>query len=355
MRLADRVRIRVDVYLAEQPFLVNFVVPFPTKRTITMSEHSQNSNALRWHQRLALELLWGICCLVGYMPQWVHYGVLQPFVYVLLRIVRYRHSVVFSNLTLSFPDMSNREIRRVANRAYWSLAEVIVGTITLAGASLERKRQHLTWINREEHLARTHGRDWIAMASHYGCWEYFPMWSLEDNDCHFIGVYHPLTSAVFEHLYRRLRRLSSNHYQVTMQDTVRHYIKNRSDKYGIVLGLISDQNPPLRADTEWFDFLNRKTAFIDGGERLAMRFNIPVYFLHIERVKAGHYALRLDEIYDGVEDVAPTEITQRYATRLESMIKARPELWVWSHRRWKHSPEKQERLFGAMTKSGMQS
>lgn len=319
-----------------------------------MSEHSQNRLPLRWHQQILLELLWWTCCAIGHMPRWYHYGVLQPFVYSMLRIVRYRRKVVISNITLSFPEKSKHEVAKIAKRSYWSLAEVIVDTITLAGASNERKQKHVTWVNRDEHIARTHGHDWIAIGSHYGCWEYFPLWSLEDSDCHFIGVYHPLKSVIFEHFYRRLRRLSSNYYQVTMQDSVRHYIKNRSDKYGSVLGLISDQNPTLRADSEWFDFLNRKTAFIDGSEKLAMRFHLPIYFLHVERVGAGHYALRFDELYNGMEEVEPTEITRRYAARLESMIKAQPELWIWSHKRWKHSPEKQARLFGAMTKSGMQ-
>jgi KDO2-lipid IV(A) lauroyltransferase len=57
----------------------------------------------------------------------------------------------------------------------------------------------------------------------------------------------------------------------------------------------------------------------------------------------------LEEIYDGKENVAQHEITQRYATRLEQMIREQPELWMWSHKRWKHTPESQERRFGTST------
>ena len=293
-----------------------------------------------------------MCSTLGYMPRWIRHGILQRFIYILLRVIRYRYGVMRSNISLSFPEKSPQEIKQIIRGSYDTLAEVIIDTICLAGAKRRGDLNHVTWVNVDEHKARIKGRDWIAMASHYGCWEYFPLWSLVDGDTHFMGVYHPLKNAVFEHFYRRLRNFSPNYHQVTMQDTVRHYIKNRSADRGITLGLISDQTPNLRADTEWFDFLNRKTAFIDGSEKLAMRFHIPIYFVHVERVKAGHYAIRFDELYDGTEDVEPNEITRRYAAALESMIKSKPELWMWSHKRWKHYPEKQLRRFGKMTKSG---
>lgn len=317
-----------------------------------MSTHTQTGDKLCWHQQLTLELLWALCSTLGYMPRWIRHGILQRFIYILLRVIRYRYGVMRSNISLSFPEKSPQEIKQIIRGSYDTLAEVIIDTICLAGAKRRGDLNHVTWVNVDEHKARIKGRDWIAMASHYGCWEYFPLWSLVDGDTHFMGVYHPLKNAVFEHFYRRLRNFSPNYHQVTMQDTVRHYIKNRSADRGITLGLISDQTPNLRADTEWFDFLNRKTAFIDGSEKLAMRFHIPIYFVHVERVKAGHYAIRFDELYDGTEDVEPNEITRRYAAALESMIKSKPELWMWSHKRWKHYPEKQLRRFGKMTKSG---
>lgn len=317
-----------------------------------MSEKTPNNNSLRWHQRVALELLWGVCCTIGFMPRWFRYGIFHPFIYALLRVVRYRYKVMWSNISLSFPEKSTKEINQIVNASYRNLAEVIVDTICLAGAKRRGDLNHVTWVNKDEHLARTKGRDWIAMASHYGCWEYFPLWSFMDSKNHFMGVYHPLKSPVFEHFYRRLRNFAPNYHQVTMQDTMRYYIRNRGNGVNLALGLISDQTPNLRADTEWFDFLNRKTAFIDGSEKLAMRFHIPIYFVHVERVKAGHIAVRFDEIYDGVEEVEPMEITRRYAAALESMIKEQPELWMWSHKRWKHSPEKQLRRYGKMTDSG---
>ena len=46
--------------------------------------------------------------------------------------------------------------------------------------------------------------------------------------------------------------------------------------------------------------------------------------------------MSFEQIYDGEEQVPAYEITERYVRRLEAMIREQPELWMWSHRRWKH-------------------
>jgi KDO2-lipid IV(A) lauroyltransferase len=33
------------------------------------------------------------------------------------------------------------------------------------------------------------------------------------------------------------------------------------------------------------------------------------------------------------------ELTQLYMTKLEQMIRRQPHLWLWSHKRWKHTRE----------------
>ena len=299
-------------------------------------------------QRIALELLWGFSRFMHIMPRWFRFGLFQPFIFVVFFTLRYRRRMVLHNLQCSFPDKSDREIRRIMRKFYGFLAEIVVDTVSLAGVKPTDKQRYIVWENGDEHRQRMAGRDWIAMATHYGCWEYFLLWSwFAESEC--VGVYHPLKSKVFECYYRRLRNFSPHVKQVAMKDTVRHILRNRESAGGMAIGLISDQSPRLVADTVWYDFLNRKTAFIDGSERIALKFHMPVYFCYTKRLRAGEYSIRFDEIYDGVEQVAQNEITRRYVERLEMMIREQPELWLWSHNRWKHTPEKQAKKFGKST------
>ena len=293
-------------------------------------------------QRLQLNLLWGCCCGFSYLPRWVRYHLVQPLIVLLLLGIRYRRRVILSNLERSFPEKSPKELRRILYNNYRILAEVIVDTISLAGVSAKRKDEFIVFRGIEEHIAQTKGRDWIALASHYGCWEYFMLYGWFDPESTFLGVYHPLRSPIFEAFYNRLRGYASNILQVPMKECVRHYLRYRGEgKTNLVLGLIADQNPPLRPDSHWFRFLNQDTVFFDGGEKLALRFHIPVYFIHVERLEAGCYEVRFEQIYDGESEVAPNEITERYVRLLEQMIVRKPELWMWSHRRWKHRREHQ--------------
>ena len=207
----------------------------------------------------------------------------------------------------------------------------------------------VNWVNAKEVTERLNGKDWIAVGAHYGCWEYLPLWSRKQMSNTFMSVYHPMSSMVFDRFFQRLRRYSENIAIVPMKSTISYYLRNRNKGKGIILGLLSDQSPNLRADTHWFRFMNQDTAFIDGAENIAMKFSIPILFANTKRIAPGRYEVVLEEIYDGNKEVAQYEITQRYASKLEKMIRENPEIWMWSHNRWKHTPETQARRFGTST------
>jgi KDO2-lipid IV(A) lauroyltransferase len=314
-----------------------------------MSQKSGNNLKLNLFQRIALELLWCFSRLMSITPRWFRFGLFQPAITLLLRVVGYRRRVIDSNLQQAFPEKSKSEIRKIRNAFYSTLSEIAVATICLAGVDSRSRGKYIVWENRDEHLTSVEGRDWVALASHFGCWEYFPMYAWEFDNARFMSVYHPLRSDVFEAYYRRIRQYAPNIDQVPMASTPRHYMANRGKGYNICLGLISDQSPALSAYTEWIEFLGRPTAFVDGGARIAQKFHLPAYFGRIRRIKPGQYGVTFEQIFDGQEQVETMEIVRRYAERLEQMIRQTPELWLWSHKRWKHTPEKQARRFGKST------
>lgn len=295
------------------------------------------ARGLGFRDRTALAFLWGFCRAVAMLPYWVRYRVIGNIIYGLLRLLRYRHGVVTDNLRRSFPEKSGGELAAIRRGFYRTLAEIVVDTLGLAGLTEEQCRRVVTVKDMERHAAEVEGRNWIALTAHLGCWEYCSYWGLHSDQA-VEAVYHPLHNRVFDELYKRLRS-KRNIYPVPMREAMRFFLRHSQtgiDGKNIVLGLIADQNPPRRPDSHWFRFLNRDTIFFDGGEKLALRLGLPVYFSWLRRVKPGYYEMAFERIYDGREPVAPNEITERYVRRLERRICEHPELWMWSHRRWKH-------------------
>ena len=290
-------------------------------------------------QRIGLESLWLGARVFAAMPYWFKYYVVENLIFVLLRYcLRYRMKVVKTNLRNSFPEKDERELAVIRRRFYRTLAEIFVDTINLAGLTPEKGRSLLTVKGLEEQKERVGGRDWIAMTAHFGCWEYCSFWGLYDPTQIVVAVYHPLRSRIVEAFYQRLRN-GDYATTVAMKESLRFYLRNRAGGIGgrnLVMGLIADQNPPRRPDSRWFRFLNQDTIFFDGGEKLALRCQLSVYFVKMERLRRGRYEMSFELIYDGKEEVAEYEITQRYVRMLEAEIRRRPELWMWSHRRWKH-------------------
>ena len=312
--------------------------PNLTKREMRLNNDSVKLN---FWQRVGLELLWILCKFIAIMPYFVQHYIIQEIVYfVVYHCVRYRRKLVAQNLRESFPEKSEAELKVIGRKFYRNLAEVMVDTVIMARMSEEECRRRMVFVDNDEVVKAVGDRNFIAMTSHYGCWEYCGFWGMWLPNHILVAVYHKLHNEIFNELYKRLRDHESE-LPVASYDSLRFFIRNQGGYQGkrMALGLISDQNPPRLPDSHWYRFLNHDTLFFEGGEQLSTKFHIPVYYIKQRKVRRGYYEASMELIYDGVEEVSQYEITERYVRLLEEDIKACPEMWIWSHRRWKHRPD----------------
>lgn len=293
------------------------------------------------YEAVVVALLWALCWLLSILPRSIRYGVLSPLVaFVMRKVVRYRYNVIMRQLRNSFPDKSESEIADICSRYYDHLAEMVIGTLSLAAMN-DRRRAKDTEFNLPEDFHRViEGKNVIVLTSHYGFWEIALNLYMCTPNHHLVVAYRPLSNPIMDKLYKRLRN-NREVDVVASKNFMRHYIANRNGINGknIVVGLISDQNCPVTKGCCWHRFLNHDSLFFDGGEQLAMKFRLPVFYLELERIGAGRYRHNYTQIFDGVEEVAPHDITERYVRCLERTIEAKPEYWMWSHKRWKSRPK----------------
>lgn len=295
-----------------------------------------SNNKLSLPQRVALKSLWIICRGFALLPDCIRHGVFTNLSYVVLRLLRYRQKVMMDNLRRSFPDKTEKEIKDICRKAYYNLAEQITNTISMTGISEKELLHRMELPNTEQIRKEINGGNAVFMMGHYGPWEAGLAVSLTFPEQRLVAVYHQLSNKVMDELLKRIRQLP-NVDLIDMKRTIRYFIDNR-EKQPMILGLISDQNPPKRANIPWYKFLHQWTAFFDGAEVIATKYKLPVYYFRPRRIKAGHYVGTFVLIHDGVEPIEPNTITERFVRLLEEDIIYAPELWMWTHRRWKKTP-----------------
>ena len=284
---------------------------------------------------LRYRLLYSSLRQLAALPHSIRYQWLARLVSIVLRSAGYRREVVRGNLSKSFPAKTIGEIRDIERLFYRDLAETIIDIISMSGISEEQILAQMSYSNYREVEQQTRGRTWISAMSHYAMWEYVANYALL-TDHRVVAVYHRLSSPMFERLMQQIRSRFGTQ-PVASGDIVRKI----AEECGVgaspmVIGMVADQVPPNYKLTQWYRFLGRDTKFFSGMGKCAVKYHLPVYFLDVDKVRPGYYVGTFEQIYSGDESISAGEITERYVRRLENMILRRPELWLWSHRRWKY-------------------
>lgn len=293
-------------------------------------------NPFQW---LLYWLLLGGAKLIGLLPYCVLYRVLSPLIYfIFYHLVGYRKKVVRRNLAGAFPEKSEADRREIERKFYHHLADVFVDVLDLTSMSAKELRSRMEITNLEEFDREVGNKSWIGALGHYGDWEYFCSFAI-DHHYPNLGVYHPLSSKVMDKFMIHMRTRFGMEV-IPMFNLGRRVLQCVKEQKQMAIGLIADQRAQIKfTDKRWRMFLNRPTLFIAGMGHYAKRFGMPVYVLETDQVKPSYYKCKFVCIYDGVEDISDVEIADRYVAALEDMIRRKPELWLWSHKRWKHVPE----------------
>ena len=99
--------------------------------------------------------------------------------------------------------------------------------------------------------------------------------------------------------------------------------------------LIADQSPGSRKRAHWVTFFGQETASLPGVDVLARTFDFPVFGYQIRRVRRGFYEIEYAPLWAAPAAAMEGDITRAYTRQLEAEIRAQPENWLWSHKRWK--------------------
>jgi KDO2-lipid IV(A) lauroyltransferase len=280
---------------------------------------------------MAYKIVYALLYTISLLPFWFLYGIAHFLYFVFYRLLAYRKKVVRENLTLSFPEKTEKEIQTIERKFYRNLCDSIVETIKMMSISKEELSKRFT--NNWEVVNSIKDTNAVVFVSHQFNWEWGTLLTNAMIDKQFVGPYLPLTSEVFDKIMNKIRGRFGT-VGIPANKMARQIpVYQAQDS---LWGFVADQTPADTKRCAWEDFFHRKTAFAKGGELLARRYNLPVVMGEMVKLKRGYYETKLKLTFENPRETKDGEITAAYVRFLEDSIKRQPENWVWSHRRWKH-------------------
>lgn len=278
-------------------------------------------------------LVYGFLWLVSLLPLRVLYVISDGLFLLIYHVIGYRKKVVLNNLAIAFPEKSVEEREQIARRFYSHFIDSFIETIKLITASEQFISNRFTGNWEAVNQFYEGGRSVQLHLGHNFNWEWGNLAGKKALKFQFLGVYAPISNKVFDRLFRKIRSrsgtrlLRANKMQVDM-------LPYRNQQY--LLGLVADQNPGHMLRALWFDFFGKRAPFTAGPAKNAIANNCVVFFAFIHRPRRGYYEVqfRLEEEFP--QQTTTEDLTRRFVDYLENVIRQYPDMWLWSHRRWKN-------------------
>ncbi|MDY8138940.1 lipid A biosynthesis acyltransferase [Aquimarina sp. 2201CG5-10] len=280
---------------------------------------------------LVYPILWGISKL-----PWRLFYMFSTGIYILMYyIVRYRRKTVTENLTLVFPEKSQKEIKSISKKTYKHMSDMFLEMIKSISISSEEMKDRFKITNLDM-LKRLEdeNKSIIVMMGHYASYEWTNVVDLISKfGC--VGIYKPIENKYFDRLAHRIRARFGSRV-IANRIAYKEMIKDLNDNRLSLYGLFSDQSPKATTSKYWTNFMGVRVPAFTGGEVLSKRLGLSIFYLNVEKVNRGYYEASLIPISEDPKNTEDHVITRRFLDLLEKQIHNKPENYLWTHKRWKH-------------------
>lgn len=277
--------------------------------------------------RIPTRLADGLAELVG--------GVVSVLPFPATRIVR-------TNLSLCFPELPPKELRRLTRR---SLVESVITGVEIA-ACWFRPDRALTRIRRitgeraafDQAIAE--GRPVVLLAPHLGCWEAGNFWFGQHYDFHALFKPSPLP-AVDELVARARQRFGTTMYPATPRGLAGLVKALRG---GGVTAILPDQ-VPARDAGRFAPFFGRPAWTGTLASKLIQRSGARAFVVFARRVPGIGLEIVLrhpdPDLYEDDLDTSLSGLNRS----IEAAIREEPAQYLWSYKRFRRRPEGQPSVY----------
>ncbi len=257
---------------------------------------------------------------------------------LLYHVFKYRRDVIFSNIKIAFPDLNDKEITRISKESTQHFCDIFLEMVKSTGITHDEVQKRFICDNIEEVNAFAKaGQPTVVMLAHQASYE----WTIALDqflDFKSYVVYKPIKNRYFDQFIRRVRSKFGSTL-VPMKKAYNIIRGSRNSMEAGLYALVADQAPKQSSAQFFTTFFNQTTPVFMGAERMAKQYEMPVYFLQVKKVKRGYYKAHFELITRDASKEPEWMVTDSFFVKLEALIKSQPEYYLWSHKRWKTTPD----------------
>lgn len=277
--------------------------------------------------------------LLSKVPFWFYHGLSTLIGFLFIKTKIYRYKVVMDNLRKSFPEKSEKEIQKIANKFYYHFVDLLIESIKAFSFSKKTiKKRYKINTSPEVQKLLDDKRNLAIILPHFGNWE----WSAQGfnfmtnrNQPFGLAIYRPLSNKLMDKLMKENRTRFEGSKMIAKNDAYKE-ITSHKDKH-IIVGFAADQSPGNPYNSYWMEFLGRETGVFFGVEKFSRQFNLAAVYAHVKKVARSKYEIDFELITEEPNETPYGYITEKHMRLLEADIRKEPHFWLWSHKRWKHS------------------
>lgn len=252
-------------------------------------------------------------------------------------VLRYRRRVILENLTTAYPQLSDPEKRALGQRAVVHLSQSLLELFRIP-SYVERGWGDYVRLEGFEHLdeARRAGKGALVIAGHLGSFELCVAAGGHRAQPIYLVV-KPFPAPVDAFINRV--RTTAGLGLISAKNAIKPILQALKKNSTVVFAL--DQNA-TRAIGVFVDFFGKTASTMSTLAALAVRTGSPVLAALPHREPDGTHVLRMTPVIPLEEKATREEtiahMTQIYTRVIEDAIRAHPEQWFWTHKRWKTKP-----------------
>lgn len=242
------------------------------------------------------------------------------------------------NVDRCFPELPVAERRRLVKESLRSLALNVFEAGAMWHWPAQRLRQLTESVENESMLevAQERGKGILVLAPHVGNWEYLSHWfTLRQASQPLVSLYRPpRILELDEYLCRSRQRFGAVMAPVSAGG-LRQLA--RALQRGHMAGILPDQEP-LKEHGVFAPFFGIPALTVMVVSGLLQRFDPTVAFAFAQRCQDSRFRIRIFAAPDGLDDRDPLHAATRLNYGVEQCVRACPEQYMWSYRRFRTRP-----------------